>query len=273
MGSYYLSGFALGWSRKLISSGKNNLGFLLQVFCLFALACIVHTSHDKFVQSFDDGAGARTESLVPSYEAVRLVSLGFDKLLADCYWLNFIGYYGDTAARQKDKYRLADRYLDLITSLDPEFIQPYWFVAFTVGNDQKNPERAAEILRRGIESNQNNWYLPFIAGFNQYMFARDELEAARYYRMASKFPDAPSWLAKQADILEAKIPSMIKEINAWTDVFYSVEEEGLKQRARERLIKLWMTVYKKSPSEKIKERAVHSLGQLGININMLRSPK
>ena len=242
---------------------------LLIPFGFLSLILILHCSHSRLIEVMDRTASLHAKVLVPSPEAVRLVSLGFDKLLADCYWLSFIGYYGDTEARQKDKYLLADRYLDLITSLDPEFIQPYWFVAFTVGNDQKNPQRASEILEKGIAANQDNWYLPFIAGFNQYMFAKDEVSAARYYRQASKYPEAPAWLARQADILDAKIPSAIKEINAWNDVYYSVEEEGLKQRAREKLIRLWLAVYKRSPSEKIRSRAVESLGQLGINVDLM----
>lgn len=242
---------------------------LLVAFGFLFLISVLQLSHSHLIEAMDRMPPPPAKVLVPSPEAVRLVSLGFDKLLSDCYWLSFIGYYGDTEARQKDNYLLADRYLDLITSLDPEFIQPYWFVAFTVGNDQKNSKRAAEILEKGIAANQDNWYLPFIAGFNQYMFAKDESGAARYYRQASKYPDAPAWLARQADILDAKIPSAIKEINAWNDVFYSVKEEGLKQRAREKLIRLWLDVYKRSPSEKIRMRAVESLGQLGVNIDLM----
>lgn len=236
---------------------------------LIVLAIVVHCSHWLLVDSISRQKTSRGRVLVPSYESVRLVSLGFDKLLADCYWLSFIGYYGDTQARIVDNYCLSVAYLDLITSLDPEFIQPYWFAAFCVGNDQKNPKKAAEILDKGIAANQNNWYLPFIAGFNQYMFAKNELGAAKYYRQASKYPGAPDWLERQAKILEAKIPSTVKEINTWTDVYYSVEEEGLKQRAREKLIRLWLDVYKRSPSEKIRKRAVESLGQLGINVELM----
>lgn len=237
--------------------------FSLLIF--IALVMTIHFSHYGLVTNLEKADSLHPVALVPSYDAVRLVSLGFDKLLADCYWLSFVCYYGDSESRLKDKYVLADRYLELITSLDPQFIQPYWFAAFTIGSEQKNPKRAELILERGIEANKDNWYLPFIAGFNQYMFAKDEVAAARYYRMASKYPDAPPWLSRQADILEAKIPSLIKEVNAWNDVYNSVEEEGLKQRAKEKLISLWLIVYKRSPSEAIRAKAAKSLHNLGIS--------
>lgn len=240
-----------------------------RILTICFLCAIIQISHIKVSSGLNENDRCSAQIPLPAYETVSLVSLGFDKLIADCYWLSFIVYYGDSEARENDRYALADKYLDLITSLDPEFVQPYWFAAFCVGNDQKNPQRASEILEKGIAANQDNWYLPFIAGFNQYMFAKDESGAARYYRQASKYPDAPAWLARQADILDAKIPSAIKEINAWNDVFYSVKEEGLKQRAREKLIRLWLDVYKRSPSEKIRMRAVESLGQLGINVDLM----
>lgn len=245
------------------------MGEVMKVFVAVTLLAICGFSHVRVVELSKKQVFSKTSVFLPSYSSLRLVSMGFDKLLADCYWLSFIVYYGDSEARKQDRYALAGNYLELITSLDPQFVQPYWFAAFCVGNDQKNLQRAAEILEKGIAANQDNWYLPFIAGFNQYMFAKDESGAARYYRQASKYPDAPAWLARQADILDAKIPSAIKEINAWNDVFYSVKEEGLKQRAREKLIRLWLDVYKRSPSEKIRMRAVESLGQLGVNIDLM----
>lgn len=240
----------------------------MRIYSLILLVLFVLSLHILLDNALSQADCSAAEAILPSAQDVRLVALGFDKLIADCYWLSFISYYGDTEARLKDNYALADDYLELITCLDPDFVQPYWFAAFCVGNDQKNPQRAAEILERGISANQNNWYLPFIAGFNQYMFAKNELGAAKYYRQASKYPGAPDWLERQAKILEAKIPSTIKEINTWTDVYQSVSEEGLRQRAKEKLIGLWMSVYSKSPSEEIRKRARAELSALGVDLRV-----
>ncbi|MCA9800768.1 MAG: hypothetical protein KC777_02220 [Cyanobacteria bacterium HKST-UBA02] len=207
-------------------------------------------------------------------QSVKMVSLGFDQLLADCYWLAFIGYVGDSRARDKDHYAQADRYLDLVTGLDPRFLNAYWFAAFTVGGDQGRPRRAAELIERGIEADPDNWYLPFIAGFNQYMFARDHLAAARYYEMAAKFPGAPDWLVRQAEILRANIPALVKEINVLTNVYESAQDQRLKELTRERLIKLWMKVYKSSPEHgPMRERVHQELLKLGVDIYMFGRPK
>jgi hypothetical protein len=211
---------------------------------------------------------ARTPALtlqcaLPTADAIKLCSLGYDQLLADWYWLGFVQYIGDGDARTKDHYVLAESYIDLITGLDPRFVQPYWFAAFIIGSEQHQPQRAAELIEKGLSANPNTWYLPFIAGINQYLYAHNEVAAAKYYRMAAKFPDAPKWLDRQANILEARIPSYIKEINIWDNIYRSSQDPLVKQRAREKLIVLWAHVYKSSTAQ-IRQKARDNLRELGI---------
>lgn len=201
---------------------------------------------------------------IPEAASVKLLSLGFEQLLADIYWLAFMQYVGDNDARIKDQYARSYDYANLVTGLDPKFVGAYFFAAFLIGSEQKNPARAAEIIERGILANPDEWSLPFIAGINQYLFAHDEVKAAKYYRIASKYPSAPNWLERQANILEAKIPSKIKEINVW-DTIYNASDGAVKDRARRKLAKLWVQVYRTSPSGEIKKRALTQLNHLGVD--------
>ncbi|HEY9868395.1 MAG TPA: hypothetical protein V6D08_04465, partial [Candidatus Obscuribacterales bacterium] len=173
------------------------------------LAAVIHFCHLRVAAAEEHSrpTGRSDVLLLPRADVLKLLSLGYEQLLADCWWLAFIQYYGDTRERVKDRYRHAYAYLDLITRLDPKFTQPYWFAAFAVGGDMKRPDMAARLIERGLNANQDNWYLPFIAGINQYLFAGNDVEAAKYYRRAARYPDAPAWLGRQADILEARVPS------------------------------------------------------------------
>lgn len=222
--------------------------------------------HASLASSLKRLHGGEETTFIPSAQAVRLVALGYDQLVADFYWLAFVGYVGDGASREVDHSILADRYLDLVTGLDPHFLQPYWYCAFTVGSDQRRPFRADSLIVRGIKANPTNWYLPYIAGINMYLFARDELAAAKYYKSASKFPDAPDWLARQALILAAKIPSTIKEINTWNSIYTSEKSPMIQAKARENLISLWTRVYATSPKGAIREKAKNALKLLGVEV-------
>ncbi len=209
---------------------------------------------------------AVNHTFIPSPYGIRLIALGFDQLIADCYWLRFISYVGDTSEREKDKYALSDEYLELITGLDPYLVKAYWFAAFIVGNEQRRPKKAAELIERGIRANQDNWYLPFIAGINQYLYAGNEIAAAKYYRQAAKYPDAPEWLYRQADILEARIPSRIKEINVWSNIYSTDTDTRVREMAHQKLIELWGRVIATHPPPKIRARAVDALKDLGVDV-------
>lgn len=236
---------------------------LVLVLLLLALVPVAFLSHRRL-----DGLlrhNPAGQAFVPGAGTVRLIALGYDQLVADFYWLAFITYYGDGEARSHDHYRLAHEYLELITSLDPNFVQPYWFAAFAVGAEERRPMLADKIIARGIAANQNNWYLPYIGGINMYLFAHDDVAAARYYRMASKFPDAPSWLGRQADVLSARIPTIIKDLRTWDGIYRSEHSVLVKQHARLKLIDLWMRVYSSTNAPGVKARARAALAEFGIS--------
>lgn len=244
----------------------------LLLLCL-TLACAIDFCHRRILAiQFKPGAPhANGVMPVPDAAVLKYMSLGYDQLLSDCWWLAFIQYYGDTGARAVDHYRLAYRYLNLITQLDPKFRQPYWFSAFAIGSDMRNPALSDAIIKRGIQSNQDSWYLPFIAGVNQYLFAHDEAAAARYYRMAAKYPEAPGWLGRQADILEARMPSLLKEINTWTAAYLSTDDKLVRRECKRKLIELWLDVYKNVPGYGAKRRAAAELKLLGLDLPLENS--
>ncbi|HEY9772424.1 MAG TPA: hypothetical protein V6C81_01300 [Planktothrix sp.] len=239
---------------------------IVVIVCVLLFAFIGWT-HEREATLLSRNTQARVADQLPNAEAVELCALGYDQLLADWYWLSFVQYVGDVPARAKDQYAEAPKYLDLIVGLDPRFTKAYYFAAFIIGSEMHEPQRAAEFIERGLRANQDDWYLPFVAGINQYLYAHNEIAAAKYYRMAAKYPGAPPWLARQADILDAHIPAFIKEINTWNNIYETSEQSIVKERARSKLIMLWMRVFQ-SPNApaQIKERAKQRLEQMGVTL-------
>jgi hypothetical protein len=233
------------------------------ILCLCSLAGYCHAEAAKLI---GQRIQPREMWLIPRPDWLRLISLGFDDLAADLLWLQLVQYAGDSAARAKDNGCLTEDMVESILAADPHFIQAYWFAAFLIGGDQNQPAVADRILRKGIEVNSNNWYLPFIAGLNEYLYAHDEQAAAHYYRMAARFPQAPNWLERQAKILEARIPSEVKNANVWQTVYDSATSAEVKQRARDNLRRIWIRIWKVAPTKSIRERAAQKLNELGFLI-------
>ena len=238
----------------LVDMNRQKVGLLALAL---VLAVVVNHSHERTTSAIlKQPAPFTARGFLPAPSEARMVSLGFDNLLADFYWLSFVQYVGEN---RQDGYTDAEKYIDLITGLDPRFVPAYYFASFIIGSEQKHPDIADRIINRGIAANPENWCLPFIAGINQYLYAHNDRLAAKYYRMAAKFPDAPLWLGRQAEILQSNVPSLIKEVNVWDRIYYSSEEMPIKEKARSKLVSLWLQIFKTAPSPKIKQRASEQL--------------
>jgi hypothetical protein len=232
------------------------------------LAAVIHFSHVRMLALLANRQAGTADSggLIPQAAVIKPFTLGYDQLIADCWWLAFVQYYGNSKAREKDHCRLAYNYLDLITQLDPRFTLPYWFSAFAVGSEGKRPDLAEKIIDRGVRSNQDDWYLPFIAGVNLYLFAHNDRAAAKYYRAAARYPNAPKWLSREADILEARMPTLLKQVNTWASIYNSSDDLLVKREAAAKLQELWLTIYRTVPSQAARERAVAELKLLGVEV-------
>lgn len=243
--------------------------FLSLTVMSLAIALYCHGRLSRFV----DRSELTYDEPVPCAQSLKWVALGFDRLLADYFWLRLVAYVGDIELQRHEQLSKAEQFVELVTELDPQFVSAYWFAAFTIGGDARKPMRAADILDFGIRNNPDNWYLPFIAGVNQYLYAQNETRAAKYYRLAAEYPGAPAWLQRQAQILEAKSPQLIKEANSWLNIFTSAENRAVRERAQERAIWLWGQVYKTAPNDAYRDRAREVLKELGVDVASLKKPE
>jgi hypothetical protein len=194
------------------------------IFILAAATVVAsHVRLDENLQKFAriNELAQRQQTFLPTPEAVRWLSGGFDKLIADLYWLQFIQYCGEAENDRGEFYRRSSDYVNLITGLDPTFTKPYWFGCWAVGYWQKRPDLADKILQRGISANPDAWDLAYLAGVNQQLFAKNNKEAARYYKLAASKPNAPDFLMRRADILLTDLPELQKRFRSLLDMYYN----------------------------------------------------
>lgn len=195
----------------------------------------------------------------------RIPAFGFDRLKADLLWISFVLYIGDSEQRAKTGLVEAPSRLSSIIDADPTLMPPYWFAAFTLGGDLKKPSAAATILDRGIQANPDNWYLYYIAGFNQYLWAHDEVRASKYYAKAATLPGAPDWMMRQAQILRAQIPSTLKRINVLESILETGRGGVDLSKVKAELIKLYTHVLQTTPNQKQKDAMAERLRELQVS--------
>ena len=131
---------------------------------------------------------------------LKRVSLGFENVVADVYWIRAVVYYGGMR-RAVDSHRdfsLLDPLLTFVTTLDPKFRVAYRFGAIFLTEAYPDgpgrPDLAIGLLQRGIAANPTAWEYFHDIGFVYYWWLQDYKTAAGWFAKGAQLPDAPEWL-------------------------------------------------------------------------------
>lgn len=146
-----------------------------------------------------------------SGKTLKRMSLGFDGLVADLYWLRTIQYFGQKAQQVKgvrDINDVSKWHLDLLepllnitTELDPHYIAAYRFGALFLPDI--NPEGAIRFVERAIRDNPDEWRLYQDLGYIYWTQGRFR-EASETYERGNRVTGAPAWMKAMAANLLAK---------------------------------------------------------------------
>lgn len=185
------------------------------------------------------------ESLYLNPNTARRLSLGFNGLIADWYWMRSLQYVGKKIINTPEdvpidslsqlNLKLLAPLLDTATTLDPEFADPFEYAAVVL--PAIDVDAAIRIIRKGIDANPSAWRLYHHLGYIHWQ-QKDYKEAADMYRRGSQLADAPQWMAAMTAKIEA--------------------EGGSRNTARE----IYKRMYEDSADEKVKDMAHRRLMQL-----------
>src|SRR3989454_3389627 len=152
-----------------------------QIMALGALACLLAAIFVQGrIEGLKPGATAHPLLYLPSGKYLKVAALGFDGLLADLLYLWSIQFYGSYDI--KDRYTYLERIYDqVITELDPHYLDPYLVGALIMTAEARNPEMALKLLDKGVRANPDQWIMPFEAGFLCYNDLHDYRPAAGHF--------------------------------------------------------------------------------------------
>jgi len=130
---------------------------------------------------------------IPSGEFLKPFTIGFEQLIADYFWIKTIGYFGEHIMSDRN-YPWLYHILDLVTTLDPQFIWPYYFGGITLSLEAQQVEQSNLILKKAMHYHPAVWKFPFFLGFNYWYYSNDPAKAAYYIKIAAQLPKAPVFL-------------------------------------------------------------------------------
>lgn len=188
-------------------------------------------------------------------DIIKNITLGFDNMIADIAWLQFVQYYGENSRLKNTgktgyDFSYTYKYIEVVTTLDPNFSYAYWFGAFAIADEMERPDLAMKIIKLGIKNNPENWWLPYTAGMMELMYNNSFVNATKYIDLAAK--------------LQPKTLIGSYNIEHISKVLHS------KAKKQEKIIAIWLGIYKDAVKKGDKvtiDRAKKNLKKRGYNVS------
>jgi len=151
----------------------------------------------------------RGEAFVPDPSVIERITLGFDALLSDYFWLVAIQAVGGSTAVDAEGGAHVGQLIDVVTTLNPWVGHPYRFAAVWLTESEENVRTANRLLERGIHHHPEEWRNRFYLGFNLFYYLMEYESAAEQIEAASGLPGSPAYLPR----LVARLRSETAEID------------------------------------------------------------
>ena len=182
----------------------------------------------------DDGL-KEEELFLPSGAVLKRLSLGYSGLLADIYWTRAVQYFGELHHEKAMHYRLLYPLLDITTQLDPHLTVAYDFGSIFLSQAPPEgagePEKAVELVRRGIRENPENWRLFANLGYIQALELHDYRAASESFLVGSKISGARPWMRVMAAALASHGGEVETARYLWSRLYETTDDRLLKQNA------------------------------------------
>lgn len=185
------------------------------------------------------------ESLYLNGKTAKRVSLAFNGLAADWYWMRSLQYVGRKIVDHPGAIPLDDLselnlkllapLLDTATTLDPEFLDPYEYAAIVLPAVDVN--QAIRITQKGIDANPNAWKLYYHLGYI-YWQQQNYAAASEMYGRGAQIPGAPAWMQAMKAKMAADGGSRDTAREIYRRMFEQSADAQVQDMARKRLLQL-----------------------------------
>jgi hypothetical protein len=122
----------------------------------------------------------------------KLPTFGFDNLVANWSFLNFLQYFGDDQARAKTGYRITPYFFRVIVDRDPRFLTMYPYLSASVSLYGGQPQQTVRLLQQGINAiplamQSEAYFLWQAKATDELLFLGKTQDARHSYEMAASW--------------------------------------------------------------------------------------
>ncbi|MGC8579838.1 MAG: tetratricopeptide repeat protein [bacterium] len=179
----------------------------------------------------------------PSGPLIKIAVFHYDNFFADIYWMQSLQYIGKHLSSDKT-FNLLYHIYDVVTRLDPRFIDAYNFGAIMLAQYGRDKTSAMDLLKLGLKRAPDSWEIPFQAGFISYVIYKNYNQALKYFRMADKKPVHKKIVDEYIAFLNAKIGNIEIALHMWTDMYNKSNDNITKAICMYNILRLEVEKYK-----------------------------
>ena len=185
------------------------------------------------------------QPLYGSDQATRRMSLAFNGLAADWYWMRTLQYVGRRVLRAQEtgeslqlddlrnlNLRLLKPLLQRTTTLDPQFVAAYQYGGVIL--PAVDQDAAIQLLRQGIANNPNEWRLYNLLGYI-YWKRQDYPNASATYSAGGKIPGAPEWMPAMSARMLSVGGNRDTAREIYQRLYEESDDESIRNMAEQRL--------------------------------------
>lgn len=224
--------------------------FLIVLLCVSAIGVLQLPQLKRLSTRIQNASPQELEKEVDSEELRlnllhKLPTFGFNNLIADWVFINFLIYFGDDPVRQYTGYDLSPEYFEIIVERDPRFLQAYLGLSTSISMYAGMPDKAVALMEKGLQAMspkvpQKSYYVWRYKGTDELLFLGDTQAARRSFEKsaewASTYSDAESQNVaaislQTAQFLARNPKSKFAQIGAWTMVLTNAVDERTRKRA------------------------------------------
>ena len=222
---------------------------------LLVLVIIVGLATAALVTRWSDASHADTstqfaeEPLYLNGPAMKRITLSFNGVAADWYWIRSLQYVGRKIVNFQDTHdsdfnlgdlsvldlRLLSSQLRMSTTLDPQFLEPYYYGAVILPDIDSN--EAISLLNHGIAHNPSQWRLYQHLGYI-YWQRRDYEKASEVYATGAKLPGAPLWMTAISARMKAEGGSPDAAREMYRHLGESSNDDAVKEMVAKQIMRL-----------------------------------
>lgn len=227
------------WNKGKWREATLALAIVAGLGAIFLLSRTIDSRRPPADQSFEE------EKLYVNGKSAKRLSLGFDGLMADWYWMRSLQYVGRKIMSVPDNVPIDDLgalnlkllapLLDVSTTLDPQFMEAYQYAAVVL--PAVNVDEAIRLTKKGIAANPGEWQLYHQLAYI-YWQRGDYQTAAAMYGAGAAITGAPPWMHAMQARMAAEGGSRATAREIYGRMYGDAEDPKVKDMARRRLMQL-----------------------------------